>query len=160
MIRDAHPLEASPKAERQQALLDLVRGRSLATQAEAVAALRERGIVCTQASVSRDVRELGLVKRDGCYATPEAVAAAAAVDEYAASIGGFLREMSVVGNHLVVVHTLPGTAHGVGVFIDGMAWPGVAGTVAGDDTIFAAVTDRAAGVRLMEALTRIREESP
>jgi transcriptional regulator of arginine metabolism len=144
------------KAERQRVLLDVVRSRPISTQAELVTALRRTGIACTQSSVSRDVRDLGLIKREGHYEPPEPHGADTDLNDYAASVATLIRGMAVVGDHLVVVHTLPGTADGVGVFIDGMGWPGVVGTVAGDDTLFAAVGDRNAAVRLVRELTRIQ----
>lgn len=148
------------KSERQRALLDIVRGQPISTQAELVTALRNTGIACTQSSVSRDVRDLGLIKREGRYEAPEPPGAETDLNDYAASVATLIREMAVVGDHLVVVHTLPGTADGVGVFVDGMGWPGVVGTVAGDDTLFAAVADRTAAVRLVRELTRIRSAAP
>jgi transcriptional regulator of arginine metabolism len=110
--------------------------------------------------VSRDLRELGIVKRAGVYTPPDAAASAPVIDDYASTIGAFLRTFGVVGEHLVVIHTLPGTAHSVAFYLDTISWPGVAGTVAGDDTIFAAVQDRAAARRLVRRLSRIREANP
>lgn len=145
------------KSKRQRALLEVVHSTPVSTQAELVTALRSAGITCTQSSVSRDVRDLGLVKRDGRYEPAESLAADTTLNDYAESVATLIRGMAVVGDHLVVVHTLPGTADVVGVFIDGMGWPGVVGTVAGDDTLFAAVTDRDAAVRLVRELTRIQK---
>ena len=141
-------------------LAEIVRNRPIRTQADLVATLRRAGIGCTQASVSRDVRELGLIKRDGHYAPPDLPPGDTVLKDYAVSVATLIRGMTVVGDHLVVVHTLPGTADGVGVFIDGKSWPGVVGTVAGDDTLFAAVSDRAAADRLIARLTQIRKAAP
>jgi transcriptional regulator of arginine metabolism len=153
MTKYSMPPKTASKSERQRVLLDAVRSRPISTQAELVTALRRAGIACTQSSVSRDVRDLGLIKREGHYEPP---GADTDLNDYAASVATLIRGMAVVGDYLVVVHTLPGTADGVGVFIDGMGWPGVVGTVAGDDTLFAAVGDRNAAVRLVRELTRIQ----
>jgi transcriptional regulator of arginine metabolism len=145
-----------PKSERQQALLDVVRDHPVSTQADLVAELRRAGIACTQSSVSRDVRDLGLIKREGHYELPEPHGADADLTGYAGSVATLIRRAAVVGDHIVVVHTLPGTADVLGLFIDGMGWPGVVGTVAGDDTLFAAVADRNAAARLVRELSRIQ----
>jgi transcriptional regulator of arginine metabolism len=147
------------KQDRQTRLLDIVRSHQVTTQDELVARLHDAGVDCTQASVSRDIRELGLVKRGGIYAAPQAATAVPDLDAFAAKIGIFLQQMTVVGEHLVVIHTLPGTAHSVGLYLDGMSWPGVVGTIAGDDTVFAAVADRKAGAQVVRALEDIREAS-
>jgi transcriptional regulator of arginine metabolism len=147
------------KHDRQTRLLDIVRSHQVTTQDELVARLHEAGVDCTQASVSRDIRELGLVKRGGIYAAPQAATAVPDLDAFAAKIGIFLQQMTVVGEHLVVIHTLPGTAHSVGLYLDGMAWPGVIGTIAGDDTLFAAVSDRRAGAQVVRALEDIQGAS-
>jgi transcriptional regulator of arginine metabolism len=153
-----HP-DGYPKQERQTLLLEIVRDQHLSTQEGLVAALHDAGVDCTQASISRDVRELGLVKRGGCYVAPKSANAVPDLDAFAAKIGSFLLRMTAVGEHLVVVHTLPGTAHSVGIYLDGMTWPGLVGTIAGDDTVFVAVTDRSAGDRVIHALEEIREAS-
>jgi transcriptional regulator of arginine metabolism len=155
MTKDPH----APKHERQTRLLDIVRSQQVATQEELATRLQQAGVDCTQASVSRDIRELGLVKRGGIYAAPQAATAVPDLDAFAAKIGIFLQQMTVVGEHLVVIHTLPGTAHSVGLYLDGMSWPGLVGTIAGDDTLFAAVADSRAGRRVVRALEEIREAS-
>lgn len=147
------------KHERQSRLLEIVRSERIATQEDLVARLHAAGVDCTQASVSRDVRELGLVKHGGHYAAPESATAVPDLDAFAARLSGFLLKTTIVGEHLVVVHTLPGTAHTIGLYIDGMAWPGVAGNVAGDDTVFVAVFDRAAADRVAAALDRLKEDN-
>jgi transcriptional regulator of arginine metabolism len=149
--------DSHAKHERQSLLLEIVRGREVATQEELVERLQEEGIPCTQASVSRDVRELGLVKIGGRYAAPQAATAVADLDFFATKIGSFLMPATVVGDHLVVIRTLPGTAHSVALYVDGVGWRGVAGTVAGDDTLFIAVADRATADRVVDELERIRD---
>jgi transcriptional regulator of arginine metabolism len=147
----------SAKTDRQSQLLELIRTSRITTQGDLVAALRGRGVDCTQASISRDIGELGLVKRGGRYVAPAPDEALPDADQLAAKIGGFLRRSVVVGDNLVVIHTLSGTANSVAVYLDRRDIPGLAGTVAGDDTIFAAVSDRPAGEWLVQEMERIRE---
>jgi transcriptional regulator of arginine metabolism len=146
------------KARRHNALRDIVASTRVTTQAELAERLRAAGYSCTQASVSRDARELGLVKRDGAYAVPdEDGSAPMAAERLGASIAPFLRSAAVVGDHLLVVHTVTGTANSVGLFMDQAGWAGLVGTVAGDDTIIGVVTDAEAGRRVAERLDAIRE---
>lgn len=132
------------KSDRKKALLDIVRSESPGTQSELVEALRKKGFECTQVSVSRDIRELGLVKKGGRYAAPEGafVPEGSAVDlaVLSANVRGFVKGIVAAGDNIVVVRTMPGTAHSVGLLVDNLGWPEIAGTVAGDDTLLAAVT--------------------
>jgi transcriptional regulator of arginine metabolism len=126
------------RAERQQAILDLIGGRAIRTQEELVAALRGRGLEVTQATVSRDLRELGLARVGG----GEGLRYIVPVSEIEGTIAGRLR--GVVREHvrgvefvdvLGVVRTRPSTAPLVAAAIDGARFDEVAGTVAGDDTV-------------------------
>lgn len=134
------------KRERQRVLLSIIRNESIRTQSELVSHLKDRGISCTQVSVSRDIRELRLVKRSGRYTEPEdPMGESQMIDELASSVTVFLREVTMVGENLIVVKTLPGTAHSVGSLLDHVDWEGLVGTVAGDDTIFIATRGREKG---------------
>lgn len=133
----------SDKARRQAWLLRLTRRKTLARQAEIVSQMRRAGFEVTQASVSRDVHELGLVKVDGRY-TPRANLAANAPPDVPAAIVGMIQGVEPVGSNLVIVRTVTGAASPVGVAIDDQALKGVAGTIAGDDTVFVAARNRAA----------------
>jgi transcriptional regulator of arginine metabolism len=145
------------KQLRQRAIRDLVGQRAIRTQAELAAALRERGFRATQATISRDVGELGLVKmsRDGprAYAVPPRLAEADASGEerLAALLNDLPVEIREAGL-LLVVRTLPGSAHPIAAALDRARWPEVAGSVAGDDTVFIACPDRRS---LRRALARL-----
>ena len=120
------------KEDRQRAILDLVRQRAVHTQQELANALAERGFSATQATVSRDIQELGLVR---------------AGDRYAAGRPAILSELVLsmrFVQFLAVVHTPSGTANLVARAIDEAGLGGVAGTVAGDDTIIVVLEDDAA----------------
>lgn len=140
------------KAPRQAALLRVVKRRSPSSQEEMVRLLRELGFRATQSSVSRDVRELGLVRIRGRY-----VLATRAGVEGAASLlperdSELINSVEPVGANLVVVKTPPGSANAVAIDLDQRELPEIAGTLAGDDTIFVAVRSRAAQGRVLAML--------
>ena len=127
------------KDRRQQAIMDLVSRGGAHTQQDIAAALARRGMPTTQATISRDIHELGLVRSMGGYRS-----SAALVSELVLSIE--------LIQPLAVIKTPPGTANLVARRIDEASLPGVAGTVAGDDTIIAVLRERRAGRALRELL--------
>jgi len=147
----------SSKSARHRTLLDIVRARRVSTQSDIARRLKRAGFPCTQASVSRDMRELGLVKRAGVYAPPDQTASVPGAEKFGSSIAPFVQSVTAVGRHLLVVRTVTGTANTVALFMDKAGWPGLIGTVAGDDTIIAVVTDAAAGRDVTGQLEAIRE---
>jgi transcriptional regulator of arginine metabolism len=148
------------KQLRQRAIRDLVEQRPIRTQLELAAALRDRGFRTTQATISRDVAELQLTKaqRDGVavYAPPSRLADADPTGEE--RLRRLLRDLPVeirdAGVMLVLV-TLPGSAHAIAASLDRARWPEVVGSIAGDDTVFVACPDRRALRRLREHLERL-----
>jgi transcriptional regulator of arginine metabolism len=118
------------KEDRQRAILDLVRERPVQTQQELAQALAARGFSATQATISRDVQELGLVRTGGRYRVGGPVSVAS---ELVLSITRV--------QFLVVVRTPPGTANLVARAIDESGLEGIAGTLAGDDTIIVVLGD-------------------
>lgn len=150
------------KGLRQRAIRDLVEQRPIRTQQELAAALRERGFRATQATISRDVAELGLVKvkREGVsvYALPARLREAEASGED--RLRRLLHDLPVEireSGLLLVIKTLPGSAHPIAAAIDRAQWPEVVGSLAGDDTLFVAVTDRGALQRVKHRLARLAE---
>ena len=141
------------KSDRQRALLGIVGSRLVSNQAEMVRLLRTSGIDATQASVSRDIRELGLVKIDGSYGRPEAMAGDDA-DDLGSGRNGLVTSMEPAGANLIVVRTAVGAANAVAVELDKLKLQGIVGTVAGDDTFFVAVKSRSGQGRV---LARLRE---
>ncbi len=134
----------STKTERQNAILEVIAKHAVATQAELKARLRERGIEADQATLSRDIRELGVVKasEDGAhyrYAPVEAVAPPVHL-KASAILARLVRKIETSGN-LLVLKTDPGEASPVGLALDRMGWPEVVGTVAGDDTLLVVVRE-------------------
>lgn len=140
------------KRERQAALLRLVRQQPIRNQNQLVRLLNRRGFSAAQASVSRDVRELGLVKLNGRYVPAGRVTAARRPDGSAAPPDELIMDVAPVGANLLVVKTPIGAASALAVELDRLALPEVAGTIAGDDTVFVAVHSRAAQGRVLARL--------
>lgn len=135
------------KERRQRAILTLVATRPVHSQDELVALLQHQGFVVTQATVSRDVKELGLakvpVKGEAGNETFKYVVPSAAVS-YVSRLHRAVSELvsSVEGSgNLVVMRTPPGSAMLVASALDEAAWPEILGTIGGDDTILAILRD-------------------
>ncbi len=129
------------KRHRQQTLLRLVTDRRLRTQEELVRALRGAGFHATQATVSRDIVELGLLKvaRDGAHVyAPPSSASGGGIDRLRRFCEDYPVEVAVAGT-IVVLRSLPGTANALAAALDAARLPEVVGTIAGDDTVFLAV---------------------
>jgi transcriptional regulator of arginine metabolism len=141
------------KARRQSLILELIDRERLHSQEQLRRRLRKGGFETTQATISRDIKELGLVKRagDGAYQRPGAETSSPATVlgalEHAAA--EFLRRVDRV-RHLVVVRTGAGQAQALALAIDRARLPGAVGTIAGDDTILVIASDG----RRAEALVR------
>lgn len=125
------------KAYRQGQILRLIRTRTIRTQEELARELRRAGIRATQVTLSRDIRELGLVKTPEGYRQIGPVAGGPRLAQLAAE---FLHEVRAAQN-LVVLKTSPGHANTVAVALDRENWPEIVGTVAGDDTILVVTPD-------------------
>lgn len=145
------------KQLRQRAIRDLVEQRTIRTQQELAAALRERGFRATQATISRDVAELGLGKgsRDGraAYVLPPRLrdVEISGEDRLRRLLADVPAEFRVA-DLLLVIKTLPGSAHAVAAALDRTRWPEIVGSIAGDDTVFVATPDRTAVRRLRDRL--------
>lgn len=139
---------AERKRQRQTLVLELVAQEPLGTQQEIARALKRRGVRATQVSVSRDLAELGLVKSGGRYVAGGASVPAAAADPLAA----FVRSAAPAGPNMVVLRCETGSAPRVGLALDQRGWPGVVGTIAGDDTVFVAASSAAEAARLIRLI--------
>jgi len=125
------------KSWRQSQILEVVDQEAVASQEELRRRLSTRGIDATQATISRDLKELGLVKRagDGAYVRPGVARSSPATDEQLRrAVARLVRGLERVGN-LLVIRTDPGQAQGLAILIDRAQLPEAAGTIAGDDTI-------------------------
>ena len=144
----------SEREQRRLRILAIVSDRAIHTQEELATALRQEGWTVSQATVSRDIAELGLVKVNGVYHRPAApVARQASADEQ--WVGEGVLRYAPAGDHLLVLHTMPGDAQSVARAIDRLAWTEVVGTVAGDDTIFLAIADARSRRRTEGTLRRL-----
>ena len=120
--------------------MDLLRTEQVETQEDLRRKLARRGIHVTQATVSRDIEEIGLVKTRAGYRLPEAAEPIAPPPPTLTIVlKEFLTDVRQASN-LVVLKTRPGNAHSVAVALDANPWEEVVGTVAGDDTIFIATS--------------------
>lgn len=126
------------KANRHAAILDLIEKQSIETQEELASALRERGIAVTQATVSRDIKELRLVKvlaEDNSYRYASASKEERGmVDRFARIFSESVLSVDYAGN-MVVIKTLTGSANAAAEAIDTAHWQEVVGSLAGDNTI-------------------------
>jgi len=126
------------KVYRRTQIVDLLRNEEVETQNDLRRKLKRRGIHVTQATVSRDIEELGLVKTRTGYRLPTAVGPMASLEPTLSIVlKEFLSETRLAAN-LVILKTRPGNAHSVAAALDANPWDEVIGTIAGDDTIFVA----------------------
>ena len=133
------------KSKRQAQILELIREREIETQNQMMEALAERGIHSTQATLSRDIKELRLVKKSSpnggyFYALP----AGDDNDERNIRLRNIFRECVIsfdTAQNLVIIRTLPGLANAAASALDNMDIPDLVGTIAGDDTAFLAMRD-------------------
>ena len=143
------------KGFRQGQLQKIIRSRNVHTQEELAAALEKQGVRATQVTLSRDLRELRIVKTAGGYREMTAVEDAADSDRHACrAVEEFLRDVRQAQN-LLVLKTAPGNANALAVALDRAPWPEVAGTIAGDDTVLVVAPDAASAEALGARLTRI-----
>lgn len=148
------------KPQRQHRLARLLEEQVISSQAQIVELLSAEGVLATQATVSRDLEELGAVKvripgGAMAYAVPEHSKATAQPDEHLRRVmGEFVVEVSHSGN-LVVLRTPPGSAHVIGSALDRAGVPDVLGNVAGDDTIIVVCAESAGGARVAARLAEL-----
>ena len=147
------------KSLRQEKILEIIAQRDIETQHGLAQALKEVGLESTQATISRDIRELGLTKEPGPgggyrYAPPRR----SAVPGYDERLRTIFREGVTqvdVAQNLVIIKTLPGLASAACSAVDSTEYPGLVGTIAGDDTAFLAMEDAAAAKLLQVELSGI-----
>jgi transcriptional regulator of arginine metabolism len=141
------------KTYRQGQILKLIRMKRVNTQEEIAQELGKQGIAATQVTLSRDIRDLRLVKTREGY---QEMAAEETGPEFALLAAEFLLDVLIAQN-LVILKTSPGHANSVAVSLDGERWPGVVGTIAGDDTILVIAPDSATAEAVQEKLLGMLE---
>ena len=140
------PPTSEEQLQRRDAIRDLLLQRPAETQASLVRALSRLGLAATQSSVSRDLKEIGAIKTAHGYELP---ASNDPGDEQFAAIAELLRSITPAGSNLLVIRTAIGAAQRVALTLDRSGWPGMVGTIAGDDTIFVATESAHAQKNLM-----------
>ncbi|MGB6451652.1 MAG: hypothetical protein WBE92_12945 [Steroidobacteraceae bacterium] len=136
--------------ERRSAIVKILRNGLVRRQSELVGLLRRDGHDVTQSSVSRDLRDLGVLKASGRYVMPPDEITRANGDF--GTLAQFVRQIRPAGSCLTVVRTTIGAAQSVAVAIDKAEWPEVVGTLSGDDTIFIATDRESAQAKLIGRL--------
>lgn len=149
------------KAGRQRLILELLERQAIATQEELAAALKSRGYPVTQATVSRDIKELGLVKVPAAgggyrYAAPPEPPPGNVLERLRRLFRDSVASLDFSEN-IILVRTLPGTAHAVASCLDQWDCKEIIGTVAGDDTILVVVKPRDAVPAVLAELERLLE---
>jgi len=138
------------KAFRQGQILNLIRQKQIRTQQELAGELARLGIRTTQVTLSRDIRELGLVKTAEGYRQVEAPARSKG-PLFATVAAEFLLDVRAARN-LIVLKTSPGNANTVAAALDREDWPEVVGTIAGDDTVLVVAPDEPTAAALRDKL--------
>lgn len=144
------------KNKRQQIVLDIISKTEVNTQEELLTILAEKGLAVTQATVSRDIKDLGLIKTTGLvkkyrYVLPdEARAGGKAAEQFRHAVKCVLKAMNTV-----VVKTISGNGNAVAALIDNMNIEWIVGTIAGDDTIFAVAQNEEDADKIVAELTAL-----
>jgi len=138
---------------RQEAIAALLDEGLVPSQRELMRRLRTRRVRVSQATLSRDLREMGVVRGPQGYARPESVHAATAPPGQQAGriLRTFVRSVAPAGP-LAVIKTDPGHAHTLGVAIDSARWDEVVGTIAGDDTVFVATPNHSSAEAIVQRI--------
>ena len=148
------------KRQRQHKIVGYLERSAITSQTQLVELLAADGIVATQATVSRDLEDLGAVKvrvsgGDTVYAIPELPKDQPAPEDHLRRVlGEWVGEIASSGN-LVVLRTPPGSAHVVGSALDRAALDGILGTVAGDDTLIVVASESTGGEALSRRLSEL-----
>ena len=146
------------KPQRQHLIAKLIEHRGVQNQGQLVELLAEEGCIATQATVSRDLDDLGAIKvrvpgGESAYAIPALPTQQVAPEDHLRRVfGDWVVEVAHSAN-LVVLRTPPGSAHVVGSALDRAGLPDILGTVAGDDTLIVVVSEEAGGAAVADEMT-------
>ena len=149
------------KNERQGMILELIRSREITTQEDLVDQLNQSGMDVTQATVSRDIKELNIIKAAGTKGQQRYMTMDASSEVAAVRLLKVFAEAVVSIDHavnLVILKTLPGMAQASASALDALKLPEVVGTIAGDDTIFVATRSQTSAASLTDTLRRVRNK--
>ena len=133
------------KSQRQAKIMEIISNRNVETQEQLLEELMQAGFRCTQETISRDIKELRIVKELTSFGTYRYTAATDEISGTFSSRLNTIFRQCITGydyaQNIVVIHTLPGLASAAGSAIDGMNMSVVVGTLAGDDTVFIVMRD-------------------
>ena len=133
------------KSKRQSKIMEIISGRNVETQEQLLALLQEEGFRCTQATISRDIKELRIVKELTEMGTYRYTASAGEpAGSFSARLNTLFRECVTsvdYAQNIVIIRTLPGLASAAGSAIDAMGMNKVVGSISGDDTVMVVIRD-------------------
>ncbi|MHB8841203.1 MAG: arginine repressor [Candidatus Aquicultor sp.] len=150
------------KHERLNAIKHIIETMNISTQEELISELEKQGYDVTQATVSRDISDLGLqkvkvIKGKSAVATGKQIYSLPEIERLRSTLNEFMVSIDQAEN-LVVVKTHPGTAQAVASAVDTVKWKDVLGTVGGDDTILIITRTNVVADFIIERLSKLREE--
>ena len=147
------------KLDRQNVIMEIITKQNIETQNQLLEALAARGVKSTQATLSRDIRDMRLIKELGPNGNYRYVMAASQDStDLDARLKKIFKECVLsydLAQNILVIKTLPGLAQAAGSTLDGMDIPGLVGTIAGDDTAFLALKDPDAAVKLYHEIEQL-----
>ena len=147
------------KLDRQSVIMEIISERDIETQNQLMEALAEKGLKSTQATLSRDIREMRLVKEMGPRGNYRYVAAAKQDNsDLDIRLKKIFKESVVsydIAQNIFVIKTLPGLASAACSALDGMNIDGLVGTIAGDDTAFLAMRDNNSAITLYKEIEQL-----
>ncbi|MEA2560920.1 MAG: transcriptional regulator of arginine metabolism [Acidobacteriota bacterium] len=138
------PIHREFQDRRRKMIVEILADKPMKRQVEIVRSLRKLGFKVTPSSVSRDLRDLGIVRKEGFYRLPASMGDESSINR----MEDFIRDTSTAGPYTIVINTESGTAKAVAAGIKGAAWPETRGILAEDDTIFLA-TENVYDTRLL-----------
>ena len=147
------------KLDRQNVIMEIISQRDIETQNQLLEALAKRGVKSTQATLSRDIRDMRLIKELGPNGNYRYVMATSQdTADTDARLKKIFKECVLsydVAQNILVIKTLPGLAQAAGSTLDGMDIPGLVGTIAGDDTAFLALKDADTAIKLYHEIEQL-----
>ena len=147
-----------PTTKRRETIRQIITQQSIEKQGQLLGALAEYGIQCTQATLSRDIKAMGIIKQaapDGHYRYALPAAPDSSVKQKMHTILRESVQSAACAQNIVVVKTLSGMANAAGAVLDELHIEQLVGTLAGDNTVFLAMTDNAAAQRFVRELERL-----
>lgn len=147
------------KSARQEKILEIIEKYEIETQNQLMERLRAEGVKSTQATLSRDIRDLHLVKEQGPSGAYRYITGSKdSYSDYDTRLRKIFRESVVsytVAQNMLIIKTLPGLANAACSALDSMSIPNLAGSIAGDDTAFIAMKDNAAAEHFYKEIANL-----